>query len=317
MAWPRNAFAILLGGVCLIGCAGAEYHLPQITEAESLSAAQTINAAPNLSPTTRTRAENETMARKVLAKLQNVAPPICSATKQDKCWYTLELSPDGDMNAYVLKNQIVLHNGLAQYLHDEDEFAVVLAHEMGHHIAHNYDKGIQNRTTGAVIAGLIFVGISAATNSYQYNPYQQQKDMQNMMRVGASVGDISFSKEHEREADYVGAYLMARAGYDPEAGNKVWIKITRASGDMETQLFDTHPAGPDRLAGWKRAVNEVHYSSDLMPNFPDSEHEPRLQEARVFGDTVTSVQVTTAALSPTTSSSDEKDMTKDQTVEPQ
>ena len=165
----------------------------------------------------------------------------------------------------MLKNQIVIHNGLAQYLQTEDEFAVVIAHEMGHHIAHHYDKGSQNRASGAAIAGLIFVGIATATNAYQYNPNQQQTDMQNIMKLGASVGGMSFSKEHEREADYVAAYLLARAGYDPEAGNDVWIKFAKASGNMKTQLFDTHPAGPDRLAGWQRTVNEVRYSSDLMP----------------------------------------------------
>jgi hypothetical protein len=96
---------------------------------------------------------------------------------------------------------------------------------------------------------------------------------------------------------------MARAGYDPEAGTDVWIKITKSSGHMKTELLDTHPAGPDRLAGWERAVNEVRYSSDLMPNFADAEYEPRLQQARAFGDSETNAQVNTVALSPSTSSS--------------
>ena len=139
MTWPRTASAILIAAAFVTGCAGAAHQLPEITQAESYSAAQKITAAPNLSPTTRTRSENEKKARKVLGKLQSVAGPICSSTEQDKCWYTLELSPDGEMNAYVEKNQIVMHNGLAQYLHTEDEFAVVIAHEMGHHIAHHYD----------------------------------------------------------------------------------------------------------------------------------------------------------------------------------
>ena len=139
--------------------------------------------------------------------------------------------------------------------------------------------------------------------------------MQNIMKFGASAGGISFSKEHEREADYVAAYLLARAGYDPEAGNEVWIKLAKSNGKLKTQLLDTHPAGPDRLAGWEKAVNEVRYSSDLMPNFADAEYEPRLQQARAFGDSETNAQVNTAALSPSTSSSDERCMTIYQTAE--
>jgi hypothetical protein len=40
-----------------------------------------------------------------------------------------------------------------------------------------------------------------------------------------------------------------------------------------------------------------------MPNFADAEYEPRLQQARVFGTSETNIQVNTAALSPSTSSS--------------
>jgi len=280
----------LVIGAFTTGCAGAAHQLPEITQAESFSAIQNISASPSPSPTTRTISENEKIARTVFSKLQNVAGPICSATEQSKCWFTLELSPDGEMNAYAAKNQIVIHNGLAQYFQNEEEFAVVVAHEMGHHIAHHYEKGVQNRTVGAAIAGLIFLGIAGATNAYQYNPSQQQRDLQNYMDLGAGLGNISFSKEHEREADYIATYLMARAGYNPKAGSDVWIKIAKLDGKLETGLLDTHPAGPDRLAGWRSAVNEVRFSSDLMPNLSGAEHEPRLQQARIFGDSKASTQ---------------------------
>lgn len=274
--------AVLVAGSLTAGCAGAGHQLPAISEADSNRAAARIAAAPRLKLTTRTTYQNERIARRVMSRLQANAEPICDAAGRKTCWFTLEYSPKGKLNAGALKNQIILFDGLAQYLETEDEFAAVLAHEMGHHIAYHYEKGIQNRTVGALIAGIIFAGIAGATNAYGYNSYQAQSDTQTAMKLGAAIGDISFSKEHEREADYIASYLLARAGYNPEVAGQIWIKLTKATGHLETKLLDTHPAGPERLAAWEHAVEEVRYSSDLIPNLENASAEPRLQQARLF-----------------------------------
>ncbi len=246
----------------------------------------TQSAPPGLTPTTRTTFENERIARSVLRKLQTVARPVCAAADFGRCWYTLEFSPKGEINAFILKNQIIMFDGLAQYLETEDEFAVVLAHEMGHDISGHYEKDRQNEAVGGLIAGLIFTGIAGATNAYQNQPYQARYDMRTAMDLGEAIGKISFSKEQEREADYIAAYLLARAGYNPDAAGDVWITLAKASGHMKTQLFDTHPAGPDRLAAWEQAVDEVRYSKDLMPNLTAAKEEPLLQQARIFNDPI-------------------------------
>ena len=286
MVWAEKASSILMAAGLVAGCAGAGHQLPAFSEQDSARAAQEIVAAPDLTPTTRTAFENEQIARSVLRKLQTAARPVCAATGRGRCWYTLEFSPKGQMSAYVVKNQIVMFNGLTQYLEMEDEFALVLAHEMGHDISGHYEKSAQNRAVGGVIAGLIFAGVAGATNAYPNSPYQARYDMQTAMSIGEMIGDISFSKEHEREADYIAAYVMARAGYNPDSAGDVWIKLAKASGKMKTQLFDTHPAGPDRLAAWEQAVDEVRYSKDLMPNLTAAKEEPLLQQARIFNDPI-------------------------------
>ena len=275
---------ILITASFLAGCAGAGHQLPAFSQADSASAAQEIAASAGLMPTIRTVAENERITRGVLRNLQTAAQPVCAVTDRGSCWYTLEFSPEGEMNAYVIKNQIVMYNGLAQYLESEDEFAVVMAHEMGHHISGHYEKGIRNRTIGSVLGGLIFAGIAGATNAYGNDSYGARRDMRTAMELGSGLGDISFSKEHEREADYIAAYLLTRAGYNPVSAGAVWVKLTKATGNMETGLLDSHPAGPDRLAAWKQSVNEVRYSSDLMPNLAGAEAEGPLQTARVFSE---------------------------------
>lgn len=280
----KKTCLVILTGWLVAGCAGAGHQLPAVSEQESARAAQRIAAAPSLEMTTRSMSENEEIARRVLSDLQTVARPICDAIEWGRCWYTLEYSPQGQMNAFVIKNQIVLFDGLVQYLETEDEIAVVLAHEMGHDIAGHYEKSAFNRTIGGVVAGVIFAGIAGATNAYGSNSSRAQSDMEAVMELGEALGDISFSKEHETEADYIAAYILARAGYNPDVAGNVWIKFAKASGNMETRLFGSHPAGPDRLAVWEKTVDEVRHSADLMPNLAGADKEIGLQQARVFND---------------------------------
>lgn len=275
----RWRYSIVLIGYIVGGCAGSDHELPVVSQQEHVRAQQKVLGAPDLSPTLRTSRENEQVARRVTKRLQSVAGPICRSSERGRCWYTLQFNPAGQINAYTLKNHIVLFDGLAQYLETEDEFAAVLAHEMGHDMGGHYEKAIQNMMIGQAIGGAIFAGVAGAAG---YDSYQATADTRAAMELGAWIADISFSKEHEREADYIAAYLMTRAGYDPDAGGALWIKLTKAGGRMKTGMFDSHPSGPERLAVWEETVDEVRFSKDLLPNLAGAEPEPRLQQARVF-----------------------------------
>ena len=279
----RNRLFVLLAIASLsAGCVGTGHQLPEFSEADRATALRDIAAAPELQPTSRTTLENELIAREVLGRVQLAAGPLCAEAGQTNCWYTLQYSPAATVNATIADNIMIFYDGLAQLLENEDEFAAIISHEVGHHIANHYEETVQNRAVGSIVAQVIFGGIAGATGAYQYNPYQYQYDLYAAKQLGASIGDISFSKEQETEADYIAAYLMTRAGYNPEAANEVWVKLAKASGRTETALLDTHPAGPDRLATWRNSVEEVRYSADLLPNPVGSGGEAPLQVARSF-----------------------------------
>jgi predicted Zn-dependent protease len=82
---------------------------------------------------------------------------------------------------------------------------------------------------------------------------------------GGAVGRISFSKEQEREADYIAAAVLHRAGYDLRKARGFLVTMARASNRRESGMLDTHPAGPERLAAYDRAVAEVLASGGRLP----------------------------------------------------
>jgi predicted Zn-dependent protease len=85
-------------------------------------------------------------------------------------------------------------------------------------------------------------------------------------QLGAGLGRLVYSVEEEREADYLGAFLVARAGYDLDRAGEIWVRLTRAGGGAQTTtLLSTHPAGPDRLAAWRRTVDEIRGAPNPMP----------------------------------------------------
>jgi predicted Zn-dependent protease len=72
--------------------------------------------------------------------------------------------------------------------------------------------------------------------------------------VGGAIGGIAYSKEQEREEDYLSAVILYRSGVDLDKARGFLVKLAKASGRTETGLLDTHPAGPERIAAWDRAV---------------------------------------------------------------
>ena len=114
--------------------------------------------------------------------------------------------------------------------------------------------------------GAVLLGVAAAAASH--GSYVGANVARSAVETGANwaaVGGISFSKEQEREADYLAALILYRAGVDLDKARGFLVTMARASGQRETGMLDTHPAGPERIAGWDRAVAEIRAANGRLP----------------------------------------------------
>lgn len=258
---------LLLCMAALSGCAGAQFKLPQVTEAEISQASLAVaGKTDSLDVHERSDGESREMVEHVTKRLRRVAPEVCQHA-ETSCFFNVVYVDDDFPNALALEGgRIEVYRGLLQYLESEDELAAVIGHEMGHHIAEHLQEKQQNAAIGAVIAGILTAGAIAATGGNSYNPYQAQDTINQSMRLGASIGAISFSKEQEREADLVGAYLLERAGYNLFRAGRLYEVISAMDDKTRSSWLDTHPAGPERVAAWQKAIIEVRQSEDLLPD---------------------------------------------------
>jgi predicted Zn-dependent protease len=77
--------------------------------------------------------------------------------------------------------------------------------------------------------------------------------------IGSQVGVmLPFSRSHETEADKIGLYIMAIAGYNPEEAAELWKRMSAGSnGQAPPELLSTHPSNDSRIANLKALATKA------------------------------------------------------------
>jgi len=77
-----------------------------------------------------------------------------------------------------------------------------------------------------------------------------------LLGVGAQFGILlPYSRTHESEADEMGLYFMAEAGFQPKESTRLWQNMARGSGgSAPPEFLSTHPSHDTRIARLNRAM---------------------------------------------------------------
>ncbi|MCB4821163.1 M48 family metalloprotease [Roseicella aerolata] len=247
---PRRLPAFLLATI-LLGACGPQFRLPDPGQTALVAAQREIATAPPLQEHARGPAEQREMLRRVATRIAAAAQDICRAQRGGDCAFRIGYDPSGAVNAYASgSGDVVVTAGLLRIVDNDAELAAVVAHEFAHHIANHIGRA-RTRTTIGALAGAVVGAYSG---------------LGDLSGLGAQAGRLVYSKSDEREADYLAAYITAWAGYDLDRAGGNWAKLA-GSGDRRVTagLLDTHPAGPERLAAWELAKQEIAASPERRP----------------------------------------------------
>ena len=264
----RRSFLALSGACLVCGCSGAVHQLPRIGRDNlSLAEAEVQGAG---GPPQRHSVSDEQMLETLQSALRRIYAPgqhVCTEMKVGECEWTFGALRDRSLNAGSWPNGLITVNrGIVEYAANEEEVCMVIGHEMGHQAANHRATAQRNRAIGTLIGGIV-LGAAGVLASYG-NPdgfNVAHSAARTGADLGRTIGRISYSKEQEREADYLAALILYRAGVDLDKARGFLVTMARASGRRDTGMLDTHPAGPERLAGWDRAVAEIRASSGRLP----------------------------------------------------
>lgn len=192
--------------------------------------------------------------RRAAPQVEAVAQQVCieRGSSPAQCDFRILLidGPNAPANAFLRlgrdgRPEIGITTALLTQTGGIDEIAFVLSHEAAHHIANHLPRQSQNRALGALVLG----GLVASTGRGV-----SQSEINQAMDLGAFFGGRAYSQNFELEADYLGTFIAARAGYDPERGALLFTRPALQSGGG---LLATHPASPKRMATVRTAADEI------------------------------------------------------------
>ncbi len=153
------------------------------------------------------------------------------------------LEETGRINAYAKFSGIKFTSGMVHFVENDDELAIIMGHELAHIIAKHIPKSISM----AVLCGTLGVltgPFVPLTYRALYAPY---------------------SREIEREADYLGLIYAHKANYDIEKGAALWKRFALEIPKSRSKKYlRSHPASPERILRVKKVVELIKSGTDPL-----------------------------------------------------
>ena len=152
----------------------------------------------------------------------------------------------------------------------DDEIAAVLAHEISHVTARHVTESLTQNLTVALAGQVATSAIAAGGSVTGSNLFGQ------FFSTGYNIYAPSYSRKNESEADRIGLFYMAKAGYDPRAAIAVWKRASQKRGDAAS-IFASHPSSGERAKNLEKYLPEalalyqnpsLPYPASLNPKAP-------------------------------------------------
>ena len=156
------------------------------------------------------------------------------------------------VNAWCMPGgKVAFYTGIMPICQNEAGVAVVMGHEVAHAIANH----ARERMSQGLVANGLLGTVGAALGQ---NPTLTKQLFFQAIGVGAQVGMLKFSRQHESEADKIGLIFMAMAGYDPHEAPRFWERMSSQSGGgAPPEWLSTHPSHASRIRDLNEAIPEA------------------------------------------------------------
>ena len=141
--------------------------------------------------------------------VNDIGQKLAKASHRPNLEYHFLVVDSPEVNAFALPGGYVyITRGILAYLNSEAELAAVLGHEIGHVTARHSVQQLSAATAANVGAAILQVFVPQARGVVG----------DNLINLLGNVLLSGYGREHELEADRLGAEYLARTGYDPVYG---------------------------------------------------------------------------------------------------
>jgi len=199
------------------------------------------------------------------AYVQGVGMRLARVSHRPDLNYRYRVLNSSVPNAFALPGGfIVINRGLLVGLKSEAEMAAVLGHETGHVTAKHSLAGYQR----ALASNVLLAGVSIATGG--------GTGVMQLSGITASLVNNGFSREQEREADWLGIDYMVKASYNPEGAVRLqeyfFSELEGGRNPMFLEgIFRTHPVSKERLDNARAYIAKRYPDTVRNPNYTFNE----------------------------------------------
>lgn len=174
-------------------------------------------------------------------------PMEITVRRKKACSYKSKLIDRPEINAFADGSSVNVTTAMMRFAQDDNELALVVGHELAHNFRGHIDAKMGNamagQVVGAILDGILGAVLKAPTGGAMGNAMGQ-------------AGAGAYSQDFEREADYAGLYVMARAGYDISNAPNFWRRMAVANPKGISHA-SSHPATPERFVNLEAAIAEI------------------------------------------------------------
>lgn len=159
---------------------------------------------------------------------------------EQACAFPVRWMFSNEVNAFADGEAIYVTTGFLRFVEDDDELAAVIGHELAHNTRDHVEAKRTNEFIGLLLGALVGVAIGV-----------------DVSETGRAIGAHAYSQSFEAEADYVGVYHAARAGYDLRNAMKFWRRMAAEHPRAIHLEGSTHPSTAKRFLAMEKAIEEV------------------------------------------------------------
>ena len=195
-----------------------------------------------------------------------------TVTPMTGCAIPIGLEVEAAPNAFNTSQKITIQSGILRIMRTEAEVAILVGHELGHSTMRHFEKQKFNGYLGAAGGTLIDGGflLGGISTGGAFTNYLQ------------TAGLMAYSVAFEMEADYVGTYYAARAGYDITGAEEVWRRFS-LEVPSAIKTATTHPTTPVRYLQMRKVIAEIAEKKarnlPLLPELKKKPEEPEIAAA--------------------------------------
>lgn len=184
-------------------------------------------------------------------QVAQIAARLLIAAGEDANRWEVQVFAEPQVNAFVLPGRkIGVLEGMLRVAETEGQLAAVIGHEIGHLQAEHSRERVSAET-------LRHWGMQLVNFLLQINDVAFAREIAALLGVGVEFGLVRpYGRAQELEADKLGLFMMAKAGYDPREAVALWTRMDRQGAGIPA-ILSTHPAPQDRIEAIQAMIPEA------------------------------------------------------------